>query len=113
MTIHGHDNGAPPHLEPLCSESEEEFAEEVRGLVADEAPQVFALVEEYGERVDGRIVAWGMTFDDRVEVVTVHGGVHMSADSAERAHRAFSRCRKIRLVWTGPATTRQLEDQVG
>ncbi|MGH3670107.1 MAG: hypothetical protein ACRDSH_05665 [Pseudonocardiaceae bacterium] len=35
-------------LEPLWDE--EEFVEEMRGLVAEEAPQVVALVEEYGER---------------------------------------------------------------
>ncbi|MGH3670108.1 MAG: hypothetical protein ACRDSH_05670 [Pseudonocardiaceae bacterium] len=54
-----------------------------------------------------------MTFDDRVEVVTVQGGVHMSLDSAEHAQLVFSRCRTIRLVWTGPAATRQLEERVG
>ena len=43
--------------EPLCSE--DELAEVVRGLVADEAPQVFARVEEYGERLSGWIAAWG------------------------------------------------------
>ncbi|MGH3844775.1 MAG: hypothetical protein ACRDS0_25545 [Pseudonocardiaceae bacterium] len=100
MTIQGHDNAGPVDLEPLCSE--EEFAEEVRGLVADEAPQVFALVEECGERVDGRIVAWGMTFDGHVEVVSVNGGVHVSLDSAERAQWAFSRRRTVRLVWIRP-----------
>ncbi len=111
MTIDDHSKAAPVDLEPL--DSEEEFAEEVRGLVADEAPQVFALVEEYGERVDGRIVAWGMTFDDHVEVVSATGGLHMSLPSPERAHRAFSRRRrKLRLVWTNPATAHQPE-QVG
>ncbi|MGH3775113.1 MAG: hypothetical protein ACRDRR_05145 [Pseudonocardiaceae bacterium] len=98
MTSHDHSKATPVDLEPLCSE--EEFAHEVRELVADEAPQVFALVEEYGKRVDGRIVAWGMTFDDHVEVVSVNGGLHVSLASPERAQRAFSRRRKIRLVWT-------------
>lgn len=96
--------------EPLCSE--EEFAEEVRELVAADAPQVFALVEEYGERVDGWIVAWGMAFDDRVDVLSVNGGRYASLPSVERVHRAFSRRRKIRLVWTNPATPRRSE-QVG
>ncbi|MGH3887841.1 MAG: hypothetical protein ACRDSZ_14975 [Pseudonocardiaceae bacterium] len=98
MASHDHSKAAPVDLEPLCSE--QEFAQEVRELVAAEAPQVFALVEEYGERVDGRIVAWGMAFDDCAEVVSVNGGLHMSLASPERAHRAFSRRRKIRLVWT-------------
>ena len=96
--------------EPLCSE--EEFAQEVRELVAADAPQVFALVEERGERLDGRIVAWGMAFDDHVDVLSVNGVRHASLPSVERAHRMFSRRRKIRLVWTSPAPPRQPE-QVG
>jgi hypothetical protein len=58
--------------EPLCEEplcDEEEFAAGLEELVADFAPRLFALVEETGERVDGRIVAWGMAFDDRAEVI--------------------------------------------
>jgi hypothetical protein len=97
MTSHDHSSAAPVDREPLYSE--EEFA--------DEAPRVFALVEEYGERIDGRIVAWGMTFDDHVEVVSVNGGLHASLPSPERAHRAFSRCRKIRLVWTNHPSGRE------
>lgn len=96
--------------EPPCSEAE--FAEEVRELVAADAPQVFALVEEKGERADGRIVAWGIAFDDHVNVLSVNGGRHASLPSVEHVHRAFSRHRKIRLVWTSPATPRQSE-QVG
>jgi hypothetical protein len=98
------------HEEPLCSE--EEFAQEVRDLVAADAPQVFALVEERGERTDGRIVAWGIAFDDHVDVLSVSGGRHVSLPSVEFAHRAFSQHRKICLVWASPAAPRQSE-QVG
>lgn len=93
--------------EALCGE--EEFAEVVRELVTDQAPQLFALVQEFGERADGWIVAWGMAFDDHVEVVSANGRLHASLTSAERAQWAFSRRRKIRLVWTEPATTRRPE----
>ncbi len=93
--------------EPPCSE--EEFAEEVRELVAADAPPMFALVEEYGERVDGRIVAWGIAFADHVDVFSVNGIRRASLPSVERAHKAFSRRRKIRLVWTSPATPRPSE----
>jgi hypothetical protein len=113
MTIHeDSDDRAVDHElradeEPLCRE--DEFAQEVRELVADEAPQVFALVEEYGGRVDGWIVAWGMAFDDRVEVIGANGGLRMAFNSVERAQRAFSRRRKIRLVWASAAATHQPE----
>lgn len=47
-------------------------------MVTDEAPQLFAIIQEYGERVDGRIAAWGMSFDDHAEVVSVARGVRGS-----------------------------------
>lgn len=46
---------APLREEPLCAEPE--FAALVEGMVADLAPRLFALVEERGERVDGRVFA--------------------------------------------------------
>lgn len=94
----------------MCSE--EEFAEEVRELVADEALRVFALVEEHGERIGGRIVARSMAFDNRVEIISANGGLRVSFESVERVQRRFSRRRKIRLVWTSPAATCRRE-QVG
>ena len=93
--------------EPLCDE--EEFAQEVRELVADEAPRVFALVEERGERADGWIVAWGMVFEDRVEVISENRGLRMTVHSIDRVQRVFSRRRKIRLVWADPTTVHRPE----
>jgi len=90
--------------------TEEEFAQEVAELVADEAPRVFALVEERCERVDGWILAWGMAFDDHAEVVSVHRGLRGSFPSAQRARRAFSRRAKIRLVWTDAETAPRSDD---
>ncbi|MGH3930226.1 MAG: hypothetical protein ACRDTF_09660 [Pseudonocardiaceae bacterium] len=125
MTIHEHDgdnvtelkatnleatNPDVAELEPLGTE--EEFAEEVRELVASSAPRVFALVEEYGERVDGRVVAWGMTFDEEehTEVINVGFSRYGSFNSAEQAQRLYSRSsRKIRLVWTSTLATRPAE----
>lgn len=37
--------------------------------MADEVPRLFAVVQEYGKRVDGRIAAWGLAFEDCAEVV--------------------------------------------
>jgi hypothetical protein len=95
--------------EPLCNE--EEFAEEVRELVAAEAPRVFALVEEYGERVDGWIVGWGIVFEDHVEILGATGRLRASVASVERARWVFSRRRKIRLVWTSAMSP--LAEQAG
>ncbi|MGH3867008.1 MAG: hypothetical protein ACRDQ4_12870 [Pseudonocardiaceae bacterium] len=94
-------------MRSLCGE--EELAEEVREFVAEEASRVFALVEEYGERVDGWIVAWGLVFDDRVEVIGANGGLRMTVRSVERAQRALTRRRKIRPVRTDHATAHRPE----
>lgn len=93
----------PSGLPPLCSE--EEFAEILEGMVADEAPRLFAVVQEYGDRVDGRIAAWGMSFDDHADLVGVDGGVHLGVRALERAIRGFRVGTRItpRLVWVNPA----------
>jgi hypothetical protein len=113
MTLHEGSDDQAMDLEPRGDEKplcdEEEFAQEVRELVADEAPRVFALVEERGERADGWIVAWGMVFEDRVEVIGAKGGLRMTARSVDRVQRVLFRRRKIRLVWTDPATARRPE----
>lgn len=92
----------PDTLTPLCDEAE--FIELVDELVDDEAPRLFAVVQEYGERVDGRIAAWGMAFEDHAEVIGVDHGVHVRLRSPERAARAFRRRPHItaRLVWFNP-----------
>ncbi|HEU0127455.1 MAG TPA: hypothetical protein VFQ48_02460 [Pseudonocardiaceae bacterium] len=92
----------PATLAPLCSEAE--FTEEMGELVADEAPRLFAVVQEYGTRVDGRIAAWGMAFEDHAEVVAVNGGLRLSLGSPERATRLFARRPSITatVVWVTP-----------
>jgi hypothetical protein len=73
----------PAGLPPLCGR--EEFAELLGGMVADGAPRLFAVVQEYGDRVDGRIAAWGMAFEDRAEVVGVDGFRPARVTSPDRA----------------------------
>ncbi len=92
----------PADLTPLCDEAE--FAQEIAELVADEAPRLFAVVQEYGERVDGRIAAWGMAFEDCAEVVRVGCSGHLNLRSPERAVLLFSRSPHItaRVVWVTP-----------
>ena len=89
-------------LAPLCGEAE--FNELVDEQVADEAPRLFAVMQVYSERVDGRIAAWGMAFEDHADVVGVDGGAWMGLPTPERAVRMFARRRHItaRLVWVNP-----------
>jgi hypothetical protein len=89
-------------LTPLCGEAE--FTEMVAEMVADEAPRLFAVVQEYGEHVDGRIAAWGMAFEEHAEVVSVDNGTSITLRSSERAARGFNHRPNItaRVVWVNP-----------
>lgn len=89
-------------LRPICSRAR--FTELVQNLVTDFAPRVFAVVQEHGDCVDADIVAWGMTFEDRAEVIDVSGGLRMSLRSPERALLAFPADDDYttHLVWVGP-----------
>jgi len=110
ITSEGADETVEPALVGIGEETEEEFAQEVAELVADEAPRLFALVQEHGERVDGRVIAWGMAFDDHADAISVGRGLRGSFPSAERARRAFSRRAKIRLVWADAETAPRDDD---
>lgn len=84
--------------EPLCGEGE--FDDEIHAMVRDDAPRRFAVVQVLGERVDARIAAWGLAFEDRVEVVHVQGAVRMSLRTPERALFAFRGPQiSTKIVW--------------
>lgn len=96
-------------LPPACDEHE--FTAIVEGMVADEAPRLFAVVQEYGERVDAVIAAWGMAFPDHAEIVAHH--LRMSVRDPESALRMFTVGSHIRahLVWFNPDAVTYAEDQ--
>lgn len=80
---------------------EEEFGRLLSEMVTDQAPRMFAVVQEYGERIDGRIAAWGMAFDEHASVVDVRGNIFISTESAEASLRRFELGREVtpRVVW--------------
>jgi hypothetical protein len=80
---------APQGLPPLCGP--EEFARLVTEMVTDDAPRVFAVVQEYGDRVDARIAAWGLAHPDHVDVIGVDGAVHLGAAAPETVLRRYGR----------------------
>lgn len=92
----------PATRAPLCEETE--FNKLIESMVADFAPRLFAVVQEYGDRVDARIAAWGIAFDDHAAVVGVDGGLWMSLQAPENALRGFAWGSHItpRLVWVNP-----------
>ncbi|CAM3445672.1 hypothetical protein KIPE111705_09060 [Kibdelosporangium persicum] len=74
-------------------------------MVADQAPRVFAVVLEYGEHVDAKVVAWGMALDDGAYVITADGRNQYALASPENALR-YVRGRNDttpHLVWADPA----------
>ncbi|MGH3869095.1 MAG: hypothetical protein ACRDQ4_23875 [Pseudonocardiaceae bacterium] len=91
-----------PNAAPLCDQAE--FNQMVDELVADEAPRLFAVVQVYRERVDGRIAAWGMAFDEHADIVSVDNGSSVRLSSPERAAHGFNRYPDIiaRVMWVNP-----------
>lgn len=77
---------APPG--PLCGREEYEWF--VARMVGDFAPRMFAVVQDYGDRVDWRIAAWGLAFDGYAEIVGADRRLRMSAGSPEDALIGFT-----------------------
>jgi hypothetical protein len=74
--------------------SDEEFDQEIRSMVADTAPRVFAVVQVYGKREDGRVAAWGFAHDDGeggvvFDIIGVEGKVRLRLRSLERLGMYF------------------------
>jgi hypothetical protein len=85
-----------------------DFDQEVRALVLDTAPRLFAVVREFapddGWR-DAEVAAWGMVYEDgRVDVTSVDGRRRLSLPSPGRATWYFALLDGItaRLVWLTP-----------
>jgi hypothetical protein len=91
----------PAGIEPLCGK--EEFAELLAGMVADNVPKIFAIVHEYGDRVDACCAGWGLYFDDRAYVVSSDGQLRCSARNPEDILHVFGFGTHVkpRLVWVG------------
>jgi hypothetical protein len=90
-----------PTPPPFCTA--EEFDRLVNEMVVEFAPRLFAVVQILGERSDGRIAAWGMDFDDEVEVVDVEDQKRMRLNSPHQALHFYTHRPHIsaRLVWPG------------
>jgi hypothetical protein len=79
----------------------------IAGMVHEDAPRRFAVVQELGDMRDGRIAAWGIAWDDRVVVTDTDDRTTMILESAELAAPAFAFGADIttRLVWVDPEDT--------
>jgi len=90
--------------------TDDEFDEMVDEMVTDYAPNLFAVVQVRGSRVDGHIAAWGMAFEHHAEVISTSGDFHMSLQCPERALHAYTKGEEItaRLVWVKSEEARQM-----
>ncbi|APU14573.1 MULTISPECIES: hypothetical protein [Actinoalloteichus] len=105
------DQSSPGTPSPLCDE--ETFAEILAEIVADEAPRLFAVVEEYGERADARIAAWGFAFPDHAELVSADRTCRMILARPENALLGFRSAEDhidARIVWHDPARATALDE---
>lgn len=90
----------------------ETFARIAENIVADEAPRVFAIFEEYGDCVDGRIAAWGMAFPGHADIVGIEGETRMRLRTPERALMGFGGTNITpRLVWVNPDAATRVDDE--
>ncbi|MGQ0840277.1 hypothetical protein [Actinokineospora sp.] len=90
------DGGAGRFVWPV---DEKRFAEVIQSMVSDHAPKLFAIIEEFGERDDAQVVAWGMEFPGRAHVVGDDGRMRMSSSSAQTARDLLGITGTMRLVW--------------
>jgi hypothetical protein len=75
-------------------------------VAREEAPRLFALVEEYGDAGDARVAGYGLAYEDRADVTSVEGDFHLRSQSAETARAVFGiggdkSMRQVHLVWLG------------
>ena len=89
----------------------EEFQAELHALARDYAPRRFAICEEYGDRVDGWVEAWGMAFAGQILAYQEQTGAITIGGSAEQMLRRF-RGRQVQLVWLDPEPLDNPDDPV-
>jgi hypothetical protein len=82
------------------------FSDELTEMVADQAPRVFAIVLEFGERVEAEIVAWGMALDTGAYMTTVDGRNQYALAEPENALMYVRRRTNTtpHLVWAAPGS---------
>jgi hypothetical protein len=92
------------HALPELFATKEEFDKAVTGMVTDLAPRLFAVVQEYGPRVDARIAGWGLAHETHVDVIGVGNSVHLGAARPEDMLRHFHQPHLVtaRIVWPDP-----------
>ncbi|GAA3857451.1 hypothetical protein GCM10022243_23670 [Saccharothrix violaceirubra] len=87
-----------PGYEPKIGQ---EFGEFARELAVEEAPGLFAIVDQYDN--EGQVAGYGLEFGDRAEFVTVEGDFRLSGVDAHGIVDLYGRMvdADVRLVPLG------------
>ncbi len=85
--------------------TKEEFTRAVADMVANSAPRLFAVVQEYGIRADARIAGWGLAHETHVDVIGTENCVYLGRSRPEDLLRHFHRRHLVtaHIVWPAPA----------
>ncbi|GAB2957597.1 hypothetical protein [Saccharothrix stipae] len=89
----------------------EEFARLMYRLATDQAPRLFAIVEEYGEAEDARVAGYGLAYEGRADVNSVEGDFVLNSPSPEAARALFevssrsAGVRRVHVVWLDEAAS--------
>ncbi|GAA3853777.1 hypothetical protein GCM10022243_19220 [Saccharothrix violaceirubra] len=79
-------------------------------VAREEAPRLFALVEEYGEPEDVRVAGYGLAYTDRADVNSVEGDFPLKSQDVERARTLFeissrsAGVHQVHVVWLDETT---------
>ena len=76
-------------------------SESAHQLVAEQAPRLMAVIRTWHEPAHEEIAAWGLAFDDRIDLTSVPAGLHATVRGLDSALFLFSRgdVDGARIVW--------------
>ncbi|MFY1637314.1 hypothetical protein ACN27F_29270 [Solwaraspora sp. WMMB335] len=77
-------------------------------LALEQVPARFAICAETDGSEDGRVLGWGLAFDDEAVVVPTNGGLPNPCSGVTGALRLYGMVHAVRLVWVDPPDGRQL-----
>jgi len=78
--------------------------DEITQLMISEAPRRFAILQELGERADGHVAAWGLAFDDELDMIDAETGTLHRAKKFDQTLRLYSHLPHVtaKVIWIDP-----------
>jgi hypothetical protein len=82
----------------------QEYENIIQEMVREDAPRRFAVVQDWGTNVDGRIAAWGIVLNDRTVILDAETGSRTIVSSIRLALRLYGRKphTTARICWVDP-----------